>query len=47
VKVKIYFSRREMRNVSIDIETKVLNDLDEKIYAMGEMIAHRPEQESN
>jgi hypothetical protein len=41
--VIFYFSRREMRNVSIDIETKVLNDLDEKIHAMGEMMVHRPE----
>jgi CO dehydrogenase/acetyl-CoA synthase alpha subunit len=41
--VIFYFSRKEMRNVSIDIEIKVLNDLDEKIHAMGEMIVHRPE----
>jgi len=41
--VIFYFSRREMRNVSIDIETKVLNDLDEKIHAMGEMMVHKPE----
>jgi hypothetical protein len=41
--VIFYFSRREMRSVSIDIETKVLNDLDEKIHAMGEMMVHRPE----
>lgn len=41
--VIFYFSRKEMRNVSIDIETKVLNDLDEKIHAMGEMMVHRPE----
>ena len=41
--VIFYFSRKEMRSVSIDIETKVLNDLDEKIHAMGEMMVHRPE----
>ena len=41
--VIFYFSRKEMRNVSIDIETKVLNDLDEKIHAMGEMMVHKPE----
>ena len=41
--VIFYFSRKEMRNVSIDVETKVLNDLDEKIHAMGEMMVHRPE----
>jgi hypothetical protein len=41
--VIFYFSRREMKSVSIDIETKVLNDLDEKIHAMAEMMVHRPE----
>ena len=41
--VIFYFLRREMRDVSIDIETKVLNDLDEKIHAMGEMTVHKPE----
>lgn len=38
-----YFSRKEMRNLSVDIETKVLNDLDEKIHAMGEMMVRSPE----
>ena len=32
-----------MRNLSVDIETKVLNDLDEKIHGMDEMLVHRPE----
>jgi hypothetical protein len=32
-----------MRNLSVDIETKVLNDLDEKIHGMAEMMVHRPE----
>ena len=41
--VIFYFSKKEMRNLSIDIETKILNDLDEKIHAMGEMLIHRPE----
>ncbi|MDQ3836798.1 MAG: hypothetical protein M3270_07685 [Thermoproteota archaeon] len=41
--VIFYFSRREMRNLSVDIETKVLNDLDEKVHAMGEMMVHRPD----
>jgi hypothetical protein len=41
--VIFYFSRKEMRNLSVDIETKVLNDLDEKIHAMGEMMVHRPD----
>jgi hypothetical protein len=29
-----FFSRKEMRSLSIDIETKVLNDLDEKIHVL-------------
>jgi len=30
-----FFSRKEMRSISIDIETKeVLNDLDEKIHVL-------------
>jgi hypothetical protein len=30
-------------NLSVDIKTKVLNDLDEKIHGMAEMLVHRPE----
>lgn len=33
--VIFFFSRKELRNLSVDIETKVLNDLDEKIHEMG------------
>jgi hypothetical protein len=32
-----------MRNLSVDIETKVQNDLDEKIHGMAETLVHRPE----
>jgi hypothetical protein len=32
--VIFFFSRKEMRSLSIDIETKALNDLDEKIYVL-------------
>lgn len=41
--VIFYFSRREARNLSVDIETKVLNDLDEKLHRMVEMLVHKPE----
>jgi len=41
--VIFFFSRREMRNLSVDIETKVLNDLDEKLHGMAEMLVHRSE----
>ena len=30
--VSFYFSRKQMQKLSIDIETKVLSDLDEKIH---------------
>jgi len=41
--VIFYFSRKGVKTVSVDIETKVLNDLDEKIHGMAEMLVHRPE----
>ncbi len=41
--VIFYFSRKGVKSVMIDIETKVLNDLDEKIHGMAEMLVHRPE----
>ena len=41
--VIFYFSRREAKNLKINIETKVLNDLDEKLHQMVEMLVHKPE----
>ena len=41
--VIFYFSRKGVQSVLVDIETKVLNDLDEKIHGMAEMLVHRPE----
>ena len=41
--VIFYFSRKGVKSVLVDIETKVLNDLDEKIHGMAEMLVHRPE----
>jgi hypothetical protein len=38
-----YFSRKEARNISVEIEAKVLNGLDEKVQAMAEMLIHKPE----
>lgn len=38
-----HFSRKGMKAVSVDIETKVLNDLDEKMHGLAEMLVHRPE----
>jgi hypothetical protein len=33
----LYFSKRQIQGLSIDVETKVLNDLGEKVQRMGEM----------
>jgi hypothetical protein len=33
--VVLYFSRKQMRALSIDIETKILNDLDERIRGIN------------
>lgn len=41
--VIFYFSRREAMNLKVNIETKVLNDLDEKLHQMVEMLVHKPE----
>ena len=41
--VVMYYSRKQMQALSIDIETNVLNDLDEKMHAAGEMMVQRPE----
>lgn len=33
-----YYSQREIRNLRVDVETKVLNYLNEKIHGMGDMM---------
>ena len=40
--VILYFSRKQMRSLSVDIQTKVLNDLDEKVHKMAEIIIEKP-----
>jgi hypothetical protein len=40
--IVLYFSRKQMQALSVDIETKVLNDLDEKIHRMAEMLVEKP-----
>jgi hypothetical protein len=40
--VILYFSRKQMQSLSIDIQTKVLNDLDEKVHKMVEIIVEKP-----
>jgi hypothetical protein len=41
--VVLYYSRKQMQVLSVDIETKVLNDLDEKLRSAGEMMVQNPE----
>lgn len=38
-----YFSRRQIQSLAIDVETRVLNDLDEKIHRLGEVLIERPQ----
>src|SRR5919206_4673643 len=40
--VILYFSRKQMQSLSIDVQTKVLNDLDEKVRKMAEIIVEKP-----
>src|SRR5438034_3473603 len=40
--VILYFSRKQMQSLSVDIQTKVLNDLDEKVHNMAEIIIEKP-----
>jgi len=41
--VILYFSRKQMQTVSADIETKILNDMDERIHDLTKMGVERPE----
>ena len=40
--VILYFSRKQIQSVSVDVQTKVLNDLDEKVRKMAEIIIEKP-----
>jgi len=40
--VILYFSRKQLQSLSVDIQTKVLNDLDEKVRKMAEIIVEKP-----
>ena len=37
-----YFSKRQIQSLSMDVETRILNDLDEKLHRMGEVLIERP-----
>jgi hypothetical protein len=38
----LYFSKRQIQSMSIDQQTKVLNDLDEKVHKMAELVLECP-----
>jgi hypothetical protein len=40
--VVLYFSRKQMQALSVDIETKILNDLDETIRGITQTGVERP-----
>src|SRR5215467_4443335 len=41
--VSFYYSRKQMQKLSIDIETKILNDVDERIHELTRINIERPE----
>ena len=41
--VILYFSRKQAQSLSVDIETKVLNDLAERMHAQVEILIERPQ----
>lgn len=41
--IALYFSKRQVRELSVDTETKVLSDLDEKVHRPEEHLLERPE----
>jgi hypothetical protein len=41
--VVLYFSRKQMQSLSVDIETKILSDLDERMHEITRVGIDRPE----
>jgi hypothetical protein len=41
--IVLYFSRKQTQALSVDIETNVLNDLNEKMQGLAQMAIERPE----
>lgn len=42
--VSFYYSRKQMQKLSIDIETKILNDMDERIHELTRIGVEGPRQ---
>ncbi len=41
--ITVYFSRRQIQAFTVDLESRVLNDIDEKFHRIGEIFIERPE----
>jgi hypothetical protein len=39
----LYFSKRQIQGITVDVETRVLNDLDEKRFRISELFIDDPE----
>jgi hypothetical protein len=39
----LHFSRRQVHAYTVDLDTRVLNDLDEKMHQIGQVFLERPE----
>jgi hypothetical protein len=39
----LYFSKKQIQGIKVDVETRVLNDLDEKRYRISELLLDNPE----
>ena len=39
--VGFYYSRKQMQKLSVDIESKILNDLEDKLHGISEMALAR------
>jgi hypothetical protein len=38
----LYFAKRQIQAMTVDVETRVLNDLDEKRYRISELLVEKP-----
>ena len=40
--ITLYFSRKQIQTMGLDLETRVLNDLDEKLHSLIELSVESP-----
>jgi hypothetical protein len=38
----LYYSRKQMQKISLDIKSKILNDLDDKMHNLSQLSIARP-----